>query len=263
MPEQPQTLNGQVAIVVNACCEFSRSVTTGLIEAGARVALVDPSSGAASQVIAEIGMADNATSFVAGYTEIEVDKTLRSIEKCLGAPTILVTLPADPTPVATGRLTSTNVAEIVQLEVMRAFLWSTAFSSALPKNTSGAIVHMTGLCGLGGWPGWLPHTVAFSAVHAMVHTLAVEWGPRGIRVNAIVPGLTAALAKQVATSNEQATPRKTKSIFERIPTRKLMPYSALIDALLYLLDPQSSFVNGEILKVDGGWDIWGRLKAQA
>ena len=263
MPEQLQTLNGQVAIVVNVCCEFSRPVITGLIEAGARVALVDLSSGAASQVIAEINVTDDVASFVVGTTEIEVDKTFRSIEQCLGTPTILVTLPADPVPVATGQLTSTDVGKIVQTEVMRAFLWSSAFSRALPKNTPGAIVHVTGLCSLGGWPGWLPYTVAFSAVHAMVHTLAVEWGHRGIRVNALVPGMTATLAERLAASDERTKHRETKSILARIPTRKLMPYSALIDSLLYLLDPQSSFVNGEILKVDGGWDIWGRLEARA
>ncbi len=124
---------------------------------------------------------------------------------------------------------------------------------------TGVIVHLTGLSGLGGWRGWLAGATAFSGIHGLVKTFALELAPHGVRVNALVPGVTAAQGAVVADASGQSI----DAVRARIPLGSWMSEQDLGNALIYLVHPSSSYVTGEILAVDGGWDMWGRLHAVA
>jgi len=123
----------------------------------------------------------------------------------------------------------------------------------------GAIAVLAGPAGLGGWPGWVRAGAATAASLNIVQTEAVALAPLGFRINALVPGVTEALASRIAT--RAGVPIAT--VRARIPTRQFMTDTALEDALLFLLHPSSSFISGEVLPLDGGWNAWGRLDAVA
>lgn len=166
---------------------------------------------------------------------------------------ILVTCPSPATQVPGGHLDEA-LADVASVQ-----RWTTAAALAMRKRRRGAIVHVTGLGGLGGWPGWEASAPVFAALHNLTSATAVGLAGDGIRVNALVPGVTAELGATIAA----ATGLTLDAVRARIPAGSFLSSEALGHALIYLVHDSSSYVSGEILTVDGGWDIWGRLHAAA
>lgn len=137
--------------------------------------------------------------------------------------------------------------------------WTAAAATSMSARGQGVIVHVTGLSGLGGWPGWQAAGAAFAAIHNLVRSHAVALAPRGIRINALVPGVSAELAATIAAAQELSL----ATVRARIPAGSFMTAEALGNALIYLAHDSASYVTGEILTVDGGWDVWGRLHTVA
>lgn len=166
---------------------------------------------------------------------------------------ILVTCPSPATQAPGGSL------DEALIDVANIQRWSAAAADTMRKRRSGVIVHVTGISGLGGWPGWEASAPAFAAVHNLTSATAVGLAREGIRVNALVPGITAELGATIAAT----TGLTLDAVRARIPTGSFLSSESLGHALLYLVHDSASYVSGEILTVDGGWDIWGRLNAAA
>jgi NAD(P)-dependent dehydrogenase (short-subunit alcohol dehydrogenase family) len=166
---------------------------------------------------------------------------------------ILVTCPSPATQVPGGTLHE------VMADVARVERWTADAGRAMQSRGGGAIVHVTGLSGLGGWPGWEASGAAFAAIHSLVGSFAVRLAGAGVRVNALVPGVSAELGATIAAAEKMPL----ETVRARIPSGRFLDAEALGHALLYLVHDSASYVTGEILAVDGGWDIWGRLHAAA
>lgn len=137
--------------------------------------------------------------------------------------------------------------------------WTVVAAEAMRRRRQGVIVHVTGLSGLGGWPGWQASGAAFATMRNLVQSNAVELAPRGVRINTLVAGVTRELAATIAAHSGQPL----DAVRARIPSGRFMSTDDLGNALLYLVHDSSSYVTGEMLVADGGWDIWGRLYAAA
>ena len=135
------------------------------------------------------------------------------------------------------------------------FLWAQAAGRRMLATGGGAIVNIVRLSGLGGWPGYAADGAAMAGLVNLTHTLATEWAEGGVRVNVIAMGFLVDQAKAIAAGLGRAE----ADVVRRVPTGRLADASDIAEAIAYLVDPQSSFVNGEVLRVDGGWDAWGRL----
>lgn len=169
---------------------------------------------------------------------------------------ILVTCPPAGPVAPSAELDETALRAYLDTALVETALWCLTAGRRMLASGSGVIVNVTGLSGLGGWPGWLASSAAFGALHSLTHTLAAEWARSGVRVNALVPGATDGVAARLA---EPPLARPPEAVVERVPARRLATADDLAAALLYLVDPAASYVSGEILRVDGGWDAWGRL----
>lgn len=144
-------------------------------------------------------------------------------------------------------------------EVALAGRWTADAAGAMRRRRRGVIVHVTGLAGLGGWPGWEAAGLGFAAIHNLVASTAVKVAADGVRVNALVAGVTADLAAAIAADRGITL----EAVRARIPDGRFVDAAALGNALLYLVHDSASYVTGETLTVDGGWDVWGRLHAAA
>lgn len=104
----------------------------------------------------------------------------------------------------------------------------------------------------------LPHRVAYSsaksAVEGFTRSLAAEWGRDGIRVNAVAPGTIA--TPLVAENFAKGLLDKDK-VLERTPLGRLGDAREVATAVRFLISPESSYITGQTLRVDGGWSIWG------
>lgn len=104
-----------------------------------------------------------------------------------------------------------------------------------------------------GMPG-IAHTAAARAgVIAASRTVAVEWAPLNIRVNCLAPGL-------IASEGLEVYPPEAQEEFPRAnPLRRPGTLREIAEAAVFLASPASTFMNGEVMTVDGGGRLWGEL----
>lgn len=94
---------------------------------------------------------------------------------------------------------------------------------------------------------------AKAGVNALLKTLAMEWGPAGIRVNGICPGLTE--GTEGLDRLKAADPEQAKTMLDKVPLRQFGTVEQVGEAALYLSAAAASYISGTILKVDGGYQL--------
>jgi 3-oxoacyl-[acyl-carrier protein] reductase len=137
-------------------------------------------------------------------------------------------------------------------EVLRTNLTSTVLTSQavvralLEQGSGGSLVHISSLSGLAGSPYATPYGAAKAAVINLTMSLAVELGPKNIRVNAVAPG-TIITAKSADPEDEVGR--------AAIPLGRRGLPGDIAGAVLFLLSDLAAFVSGQILAVDGGSSV--------
>ncbi len=120
---------------------------------------------------------------------------------------------------------------------------------------AGAIVNVSSINAREAFPMRLAYCAAKAAVIAMTEVLAVEWADRGIRVNAVAPGVTRTALVQKAIDQGAVDVERYQA---RTPLQRFGEPDEIARAVVFLADEeQSSFVTGTTLTVDGGWSAQG------
>jgi NAD(P)-dependent dehydrogenase (short-subunit alcohol dehydrogenase family) len=116
-------------------------------------------------------------------------------------------------------------------------------------HTRGAVVSVIATYAWTGNPGTVHSAAAKAGVLNMMMTLAVEWAPLGIRLNAIAPG---PIETPGATANLFPTPEIRAAISAQIPARRLGTLDDVVAATRFLLSDDASYITGSCLTIDGG-----------
>ncbi|NDH55057.1 MAG: SDR family oxidoreductase, partial [Betaproteobacteria bacterium] len=140
-------------------------------------------------------------------------------------------------------------AAVLQTHVMGAFALTREAGRRMIERKSGSILFTASMASLFGIPLVVAYSAAKSAYVGMVRSLATEWGPQGVRVNAIAPGWIASPMLDKALSGDAA--RKAK-ILGRTPMAQFGEPDDIGWAAVYLCSPAAKFVTGVVLPVDGG-----------
>jgi NAD(P)-dependent dehydrogenase (short-subunit alcohol dehydrogenase family) len=145
-----------------------------------------------------------------------------------------------------------DVDQLVTHNLRSVWLMSTAAARRMRTTGGGTILNITSQAGVIAAPGRAPYSAAKAGVNHLTKTLAVEWAPLGIRVNALAPTVTAtplgeramgqypALAEEVARRNLFGRPASTQEI--SLPA-------------IFMLSPAAAMITGHVLVVDGGWTL--------
>jgi len=125
----------------------------------------------------------------------------------------------------------------------------------------GAIVNIASVAGLVGISERAAYNASKHGLIGLTRTLAAEWGPRGVRTNAVCPGWV----KTEMDATDQASGHYSDAdITSRIPMGRFAYPDDVANAVAFLADPrQSGFINGAAITVDGGWTSdgsWQRLR---
>ncbi|MEV4199287.1 SDR family NAD(P)-dependent oxidoreductase [Micromonospora globbae] len=136
---------------------------------------------------------------------------------------------------------------------------ATAVRRFLTAGTAGAIVNVSSHQAARPVPGCLPYATAKAAVEGMTRALAVEYGPRGIRANAVALGsiATERHAGFLAGQEPAEAARIDADLARLHPLGRIGRVEEAADAIVWLLSPAAGFVNGVTLPVDGGRAVLG------
>ena len=135
------------------------------------------------------------------------------------------------------------------------FLCSQAVGRHMLDRGSGVIVNISSINAWEAFPMRLAYCAAKAAVVAMTEVLAIEWADRGVRVNAVAPGVTRTALVQKGIDDGVID---VERYHERTPMGRFGEPDEIARAVAYLADDEdSSFVTGTTLRVDGGWSAQG------
>ena len=155
----------------------------------------------------------------------------------------------------TGDATETTLADwdrIMAVNVTSAFLCTKHAAEALAE-THGAIVNVSSEAGLVGIRNQVAYNVSKAAMIELTKSCAVDFAPRGVRVNCVCPGTTATplVEELVARAPDPAAARRQ---WESIrPMNRLGTTNEIASAILYLASEEAGYATGAVLAVDGGY----------
>jgi 3-oxoacyl-[acyl-carrier protein] reductase len=132
------------------------------------------------------------------------------------------------------------------------FFCTQAVVRHIASRGNGRIVNISSVSGLVGSAGRAAYGAAKDGLVTMTRVLAVELAPQGIRVNAVAPG-----AVDTELSRGAWTPADHEGYFRRTPVERLGQPEDIAHAVRFLCLPQSDYITGQVLVVDGGFSIAG------
>ena len=241
-------LTGQTALITGGGTGLGLGMARCLAASGARVVLVGRRNEELDKACAEIG--GNAFPLVGDVTRLDTAPALvDQAEKLAGPISILINNAGVHLKKPSAETSDAEFAAVLQTHVMGAFALTREAGRRMIERKSGSILFTASMASLFGIPLVVAYSAAKSAYVGMVRSLATEWGPQGVRVNAIAPGWIASPMLDKALSGDAA--RKAK-ILGRTPMAQFGEPDDIGWAAVYLCSPAAKFVTGVVLPVDGG-----------
>ena len=249
--ETPFSLKGETALITGGGSGLGLGIATCFVQAGARVVLVGRRAEVLKAAAKKLGRA--ATVEVHDITELDAAEDLiQRVTKRVGPISILVNnagihlkkLAVDTTPA--------EFNSVMQTHVVAAFALTRAALPGMIKRKHGNVLFTTSMAAMFGIPYVSAYSAAKSAYLGLVHSLAAEVSPHGVRVNAIAPGWIESDMTRKALDNDPA--RKAK-ILGRTPMNRFGSAEDIGWAATYLCSPAGKFVTGVVLPVDGGASV--------
>lgn len=151
-------------------------------------------------------------------------------------------------------VTAQDFSRTMAINVTGSFLAAQRAARHMVDNGGGSVVLVGSVYGDGGAPQRTSYCASKGAVHNMTRSLAVEWGPLGVRVNAVAPtGVRTPMVQDLIDRNIY----DMDGVRNRTPLGRIAEPEEIASAITYLASPAASMINGAILPVDGGWTANG------
>jgi NAD(P)-dependent dehydrogenase (short-subunit alcohol dehydrogenase family) len=244
-------LNDKTAIITGAAQGIGAILAQSMADEGARVLVTDIAdpSNTVQSIEASGGTASGLKVDVTDNEDLS--KMISKAESDYGPVDILVNNASifaalDLKPFF--QISEEEWDRVMTVNARGVFQCSKAVLPSMKKNGGGKIVNISSGTFYYGPPGLSHYTASKAAVIALTRTMGRELGDQNIQVNSIAPGLTESEGIQ---GNEQFNPARAPTVASRSIKREMLPKD-LIGTLLYLCSPDSDFVTGQTLNVDGG-----------
>lgn len=241
-------LEGKNAIVTGSGQGIGRSIALKLAENGANVVISDVAQDAGQAVVKEIEALGRKSTFIqCDVSNLnQCENLMKESVKALGSVDILVNNAGITRDNLMMRMKEEDFDLVIAINLKGVFNCCKAIARTMMKQRSGRIINISSVVGLMGNAGQVNYSASKAGVIGMTKTLAKELGSRGIGVNAIAPGFI-----QTAMTDKLGEDAK-KELTGLIPFQELGTPDNVADTALFLASPLSSYITGEVIRVDGG-----------
>ena len=251
-------LEGKVALVTGATKTkgLGRAIAEKLAEMGAKVVLTGRNSSkeGMEQNVADIKAAGGEAMgvLVDVSNQVQVDASIADVVKAYGSLDILVNNAA-VNPVFGPVLNTDNTAfdKIIQVNLKGPFELAKLVHSSMAARGGGSIINISSIGGISPEAMLGIYSVSKAAVISLTKVMAKEWGPEGIRVNVICPGLIKTKFSEALWSNEKIL----NSVLRQQPLEMLAEPEDVAGLALLLASDAGKFCSGGIYTADGGYTI--------
>ncbi len=225
-------LDGKVAVVTGGGSGIGAAVATALAEAGAEVVIASRSQG----VITDVTDIDSVRAMVAEVGPIDV--LVNNAGVCFHRPALEVP--------------DEEWRAVWDVNVDGVWNCSRVVGEQMIARGAGAIVNIGSISAqIVNRPQWQPaYNASKAAVHQLTKSLAAEWAPHGVRVNALAPGY---VKTEMAPVDD---PRFKPLWIDDPPMGRYALPEEMGPSVVYLASDASSFMTGSVLVVDGGYTLW-------
>lgn len=255
-------LKGKAALVVGGAGYLGSRVSEGLVKNGASVLIADLALDRAQTLVEEINRLypKNPAKAMTMDTgnESSIKKGVAEAVSSLGKLNVLVNLSFTSSDKTVEELNAKDFDRCMRINLTGGFLLAREAMTAM-KN-GGSVVMFSSMYGKSAPdPGVYPppmkpnpihYGVAKAGILQMVRYLAVYWAKNNIRVNAIVPGPFPSPAAQ------RRDPEFIRRLGKKVPLGRIGRPEEIVGAVLFLVSDEASYITGEAINVDGGWNIW-------
>ena len=240
-------LKNKTAVVTGAARGLGRAIAQRLLEEGAKVIITDINAESLGRAVNELKTYGDASSVIMDVTDFdEVQSSFADIIKRFGRIDILVNNAGITADAQLKNMSEQQFDNVVAVNMKGVFACTRAVVNHMIENGYGKIISIASVTAHNGNFGQTNYAATKAAVVSMTQTWAKELAKYGINANAVAPGYT-------ATEMVQKVPEKIlDSIKSKTPSRRLGKPEEIAAACAYLASDEAAFVNGAVLKIDGG-----------
>jgi NAD(P)-dependent dehydrogenase (short-subunit alcohol dehydrogenase family) len=239
------SVQGQIVLVSGASRGIGRGLAEGFAKRGATVVITGREKETLERTAKEIG----AQAQVCDVADPKaIDRAVETVLRDHGRVDTLLNVAGVNRRMKAEKLSEADYDFILDVNLKGPALLSLAVGRAMLERGKGSQINITSLNNDRPLRGVMPYAVSKAGLEQMTRALAMEWGPRGVRVNAIAPGfiLTDLTLKLWSQTHMKAWAD------ENTPLKRLGVPEDLVGAAVFLASAASAFVTGQTLYVDGG-----------
>lgn len=250
MPFAALDLTGKVAVIIGGTSGIGRAIALGMAEAGADAVATSRREEQVQEIAREIESRGRRTMRMASdvNSRRSLQELLESTVKALGKVDILVNSAGRTKRAPTLDFAESDWNEILETNLNGTLRACQVFGRHMIERRSGSIINIASIATFRALYEVTAYAASKAAVGSLTKSLAIEWASRGVRVNAIAPGVFPTALNQKLLDG---TPRG-QEFLARTPMKRFGKVEELAGAAIFLASDAASFVTGEIIRVDGG-----------
>jgi NAD(P)-dependent dehydrogenase (short-subunit alcohol dehydrogenase family) len=236
-------LEDKTVLITGATSGIGRAAAERFAEAGANVIVSGRDQARGEEVVRKIEKDGGRARFIAA--DLGKRNGARELADAVGPVDVLVNTAGVLALAPTHETTAEQVEEVLQVNVVAPFELTAALAPGMAAQAEGVVINVSTMAASFGLPGNAIYGASKAAIELLTKAWTAEYGPQGIRVNAVAPGPT-------RTPGTEPLGAALDQIASTLPLGRTADAGEIASAILFLASDDAAFITGAVLHVDGG-----------
>jgi NAD(P)-dependent dehydrogenase (short-subunit alcohol dehydrogenase family) len=246
------SLNGRTALVTGSTSGLGRAMADALAAAGAHVVITGRNKAAGERAVAELRAAGHRADYVAADLAEGIPAArhlAEEAERVLGGRVDILVNNAGIVPLGgTADTDEETYDRIWTVNVKSAYFLTGALAPAMAARGDGVIINTGSITAAYGFAGSAVYSATKATLESLTRSWAAEYGPKGVRVNAISPGL-------LQTEGTAGGRDRVEAMASASPAGRSGRAEEIGPLAVYLAGDDAAYIQGTVITLDGGWSV--------